>query len=492
MFKWIKNKWFYFSNLGVNEEMTISLQKKVILSNQIAIIFFISFTFMNFFQIITGRFEWEILYSFASICLLLIVPLLNLYSKYHISAFLISMLTPFFTFIFSTTITETPEIYVYFLPRIFLVTFVMVPFIVIDKSKKGLLIIAVLFTISLIFLFDPFMKLRGYEFNPDLIDFSNYKLFNILIIVPVIIVASGLIFLNNINVKYEKKIFQLVDELKQTNTELEQQKETIQDAFRIIENKNTKITDSIEYAKKIQEAFLPDIKTIQKIIPNSFILYKPRDIVSGDFYWISEIENKKIVIAADCTGHGVPGAFLSVLGITLLNEIIITRNILKPNEILNILRKQVKVSLGVQNDSTQQDGMDIAVAVIDIRENQLEYAGAYNSVYIIRKDELIELKANRQPVGNYIAEKEFETKTISLFKNDIIYMFSDGFSSQFGGENNEKLSTKRFKKLLLEGSKLEISEQKIHLADFLNNWMTESEKIEQIDDILVIGIMCIQ
>lgn len=486
MFKWLKDKWLYLIRLGVSESMSISLQKKVILSNQLAFLFFVVFILMTTVSLFFAEFDIGILYSYLSILLLLFVPFLNSKGKYHISAFLISVLTPFFSYIFGTIVTtDNVTFNMYIVPRIFMISMLSIPFIVIDKTKKILIVISIAFILFLLFSLDYYLKLKGFAFDEKNIDFIPYRTINYYVGFAAFVLLFGLFFLTNINAKYEDKILLLVDELKNANIELEQQKMTIQNAFEIIDNKNHKITDSIEYAKKIQTAFLPANSFFQKILPDSFILFLPRDIVSGDFFWITENENKKIIVAADCTGHGVPGAFLSVLGLTLLNNIVISRNIIQPDIILNELRKNVKISLGQFDDfSEQKDGMDISVCVLE--NKTLQFSGAYNSVYVVRNNELIVLKADRQPVGLHIIEKDFTLRTLNLLTDDVIYMFSDGYISQFGGENNDKLSSKRFKNLILEIHQEKINLQQKLLLDFFENW--KGYKNEQVDDVLVIGI----
>ncbi len=483
MFNWIKNKWKTYSNLGVNDKMTISLQKKVILSNQMALFLFILLISMNTIQLFINKFTLITFLSFLSIFTLLIVPIMNKKGGHHTSAFLLSILTPFFSFIFSTIIDGQVSIINYFTPRIFLLTMIAIPFIIIDKSKKILIIIAVVFIIGLSFSLDLFLKIKGYAFDPQKINFGDYYQINYFMVFAFIIILFSLYFLTNINLKYENRILNLVNDLKNTNDELEQQKLTIEKAFNTIEIKNKKITDSIEYARKIQIAFLPDNDQIKNTITDYFILYIPKDIVSGDFFWINKINDKKIIIAADCTGHGVPGAFLSVLGVTLINNILKKNNNISTSSLLNRLRILIKNTLKQnKNFNEQKDGMDISTCFI--QDKKMQYSGAYNSVYIIRNNELIELKADRQPIGFHIVEKNFTKKEINLQKNDTIYLFSDGYLSQFGGKDNDKLSSKRFKNLLLDISKNNINKQKYLLKNFFLDWKGDNE---QLDDILIIG-----
>ena len=265
----------------------------------------------------------------------------------------------------------------------------------------------------------------------------------------------------------------------------------LKSAYEQVESKNKEITDSINYAKNIQIALLPGGDYIHEILPERFIFFKPRDIVSGDFYWINKVENKIIVVAADCTGHGVPGAFMSMLGISFLNEIVNKNMITQPDLILNELRNMVISSLN-RSDKEVKDGMDIALTTIDTDTYELEFAGAYNPLLLIRQipgteePELVEIKADRMPIGKYLEETEPFTKhKYQLKKNDTIYMFSDGYVDQFGGEKNEKFKIRRFRKLLIAIQNKSMPEQKEILEKVFIKWQGDED---QLDDVIVIGL----
>ncbi len=253
-----------------------------------------------------------------------------------------------------------------------------------------------------------------------------------------------------------------------------------------IEHQNKEITDSIKYAKRIQTAILPSDNLATEILPEHFIYFTPRDIVSGDYYWMKKIGSKVIITAADCTGHGVPGAFMSMLGVSFLNEIV-NEKTTTPHEILNKLRRSVKQTLGQTGRSGEaKDGMDIAMCVLDIDNMKLQFAGAYNSLLLYRDCELIEYKADRMPIGIHIKEKDsFTIHEIDLQKGDTFYIFSDGYPDQFGGDKGRKFKTKSFKELLLNIQKFPMDRQKNILHDKTMEWRGD---IEQVDDIIVIGI----
>lgn len=256
-----------------------------------------------------------------------------------------------------------------------------------------------------------------------------------------------------------------------------------------IAQQQEEIMDSIYYAKRIQAAILPPKAYLKSILPESFILYMPRDIVSGDFYWIKKIGEEIFVVAADCTGHGVPGAFMSMLGSALLDEIILRNSEeLDAGNILNKLREGIVHALHQTGKVEEaKDGMDLALYSINPSKHTIQFSGAFNPLYIIRDDEIIEFKADRKPIG--IFENEATSFTTHLFtpKNgDILYTFSDGYASQFGGPNGKKLNGSRLKKIFLSIKDKSMEEQGVLLQKTLKNWM--GVKYEQVDDIIVIGV----
>ncbi len=279
-------------------------------------------------------------------------------------------------------------------------------------------------------------------------------------------------------------------ELRKVNAEIKAQRDEIEAQRDQLVAQKQKITDSITYAQRIQSAVLPHQDYMNAVMPEYFVLFKPRDIVSGDFYWIRESGNKLVVVVADCTGHGIPGAFMSMLGITLLNEQAATCGKNNPGEILGSLRMKVKDML-VQKGTIeeQKDGMDMAIAIIDRDSREIEFAGAYNPLYIIRKGNndyhLIEQKGDAQPIGIHAAETEFTNHTMKLKEQDTIYIFSDGFVDQFGGEKRKKYKTPGFKNLLLSVQDKSMEEQKTILDTTFETWRGTNE---QIDDVCVVGI----
>lgn len=269
---------------------------------------------------------------------------------------------------------------------------------------------------------------------------------------------------------------------------IEKEKEQVEKQKELVEEKNKEILDSITYAKRIQTAILPPRQQIRKHLPESFIFYKPKDIVAGDFYWMETIQRKDknilLFAVADCTGHGVPGAMISVVCHNALNRAVREFSLERPDEILNKTRELV-IEQFVKSEDDVKDGMDIGLCALDPQTLELQFAGAHNSLYIIHEGELIEVKADRQPVGKYANSKEFTNNHIQLSKGDCIYLFSDGFADQFGGPKGKKFTHSGIKKLLSGLYTKDMSEQGSEIERTFDNWKGE---LEQLDDVLVMGI----
>jgi serine phosphatase RsbU (regulator of sigma subunit) len=288
--------------------------------------------------------------------------------------------------------------------------------------------------------------------------------------------------------KLEEQTVQLKEHNEQLEVKVKSRTKEVEDQKILIEEKNKAITDSINYALQIQEAMLPSFGKLQEKIPNSFNLFKPRDIVSGDFYWFGEFENKLIIAAADCTGHGIPGAFMSMIGMVQMQQIVNKGNFTDAADILNQLHSGIQETLN-QEHNNLQDGMDIALCIIDKSANELEYAGAFNPLLIATKDkkELTIIAADRMPIGGWHEDerKKYTLNKMKIEKGASYYMYSDGFQDQFGGEKNKKFYSKKFKALLLATSSLSMSDQKKELDSTIQKWMGDDNP--QVDDILVLG-----
>jgi serine phosphatase RsbU (regulator of sigma subunit) len=261
----------------------------------------------------------------------------------------------------------------------------------------------------------------------------------------------------------------------------------LKSAFGELEEKNKEILDSINYAQRIQHALLASEGMLRKNLPEHFVLFKPKDIVSGDFYWACEAHDKFYFVVADSTGHGVPGAFMSLLNISFLNEAINEKGIKKPNEVLAHVRSRLITSLAIEGSNEGgNDGMDCILMVLDKSKTKLEVSCAHNPLLIIHTNELREIAADKIPVGKSVKnEQAFTTHTIDLKKGDILYAFTDGFADQFGGPNGKKLKYKALCNTLLENKDLPLSSQKENLLKLFSAWKGD---LEQVDDVLIAGI----
>jgi serine phosphatase RsbU (regulator of sigma subunit) len=293
------------------------------------------------------------------------------------------------------------------------------------------------------------------------------------------------------------RLLELNEELKQTNEELNinlevvnQQNGEIQRKNEIIEKKNKDLADSINYAKRIQMAILPTNNDLKKYFKDCFVLFKPKDVVSGDFYWTAHKEDKVLIAVVDCTGHGVPGAFMSMISNDLLNLIVHEKEIHEVDVILAEMNKLIRVVLK-QDETDSKDGLEMAICSLDIKNKRLTYAGAMNPLYYILESQagkaLIEIKADKVPIGGYELKKEhfFTKHTFDLKESMVFYLFSDGYADQFGGADDKKFLVKRFKELLFSVHHLPMETQQQILEKTLVDWMHNQK---QVDDITVIGI----
>ncbi len=324
-------------------------------------------------------------------------------------------------------------------------------------------------------------QLREKE-NSEQLKRKNY-LIAVLIIIGVLIVLIGILLLKRFIDKQK-----IVEAINKKNEAIEAQKIVIDKAYQELSEKNKDITDSIKYAQKIQQAVLPSQKFIldelNKTKTEHFILFKPKDIVSGDFYWFHRSETSLFYVTADSTGHGVPGGFMSMLGINLLNEIVIERGVTNPGEILNRLREEIVRSLKT-DDGYSKDGMDAVVCKIDFGTNYLEYATANNPLYVIRNNELLILPAQKMPVGYSDNMLPFEAKELLIQSSDSIYTITDGFADQFGGPKGKKFKYKQLKELLVSINNESMQRQLSILDETFENW---KGNLEQVDDVCVIGL----
>lgn len=306
------------------------------------------------------------------------------------------------------------------------------------------------------------------EFTDFIVDVRTQYLSQALIALGVIVVIA--LFL----IPYSRKILR--------EEELRKEQARVQAA--IIKERNHDITDSINYALKIQNAILPSMSDFDRLIPDCFVFYKPKDIVAGDFYFLEEFQGDIYVAVADCTGHGVPGAMVSVICSNALSYVVHDSKITEPGKILDAVTDIVVEKFQSSTDGIK-DGMDICLCKINIENRTVEYSGANNPLYIIKDGGLETIKPNKQPIGQFEYRVPFDTHKLTLDKGDILYLFTDGFADQFGGDNGKKLKYKPFKSELMDAHEKPLHEQMIILDAFFEKWKGD---YEQVDDVCVIGI----
>jgi len=325
--------------------------------------------------------------------------------------------------------------------------------------------------------------------------FWQTKLFIISSSIFIIFVIIIVVRLRERNLRNEKiKLEKIVEE---RTREVVEQKDEIEKQRDVVTAQKKEITDSINYAETIQLAVLPEEKILKKTFSDYFIILRPKDIVSGDFYWMTEKNNHVVFTASDCTGHGVPGALMSMLGVSFLNKIVNESGIIKPSTILTSLRENV-ISALKQEESLKasKDGMDIALCSIDIKKMKLWFSGANNPLYVIRKEKneyvIIEKKGDRMPIGYYSIMSKFTNHEVDIQKGDTIYLFSDGFIDQFGGPDGRKFMMPRFRQMLLDNQELDMSSQKETFINILDEWINcpsvQNKHSGQVDDIILLGL----
>jgi len=356
---------------------------------------------------------------------------------------------------------EGTSLVYYIAPRFGILVVILLPFLVFGTKNKKKLVFTVLMPVLWFAFFDYFHSLfhlnQNIQFNR-----TDYPL--VILGSTIILILSILMiyFLQSTNEAYEKTI-------------IEQQKN--------IEQSLMKISESINYARRIQNSLLQGEELLKAFLSDNFIIFQPKEKVSGDFYWIKEHNSKLYLLAADCTGHGVPGAFVSMLGFAFLNEIFINTDNTAA-EILEKLRNKFKEAFG-QQGKERQEGMDAALCIIDTNNNQLNYAGAHNPLIQLRNNKITEYKATANSIGINRKEKEIENIFIEIKKDDRYFVFSDGYADQVGGNKNRKITKRRLKELFLEYNSSNMVFMKRQLEKYLKQWMFSNS---QIDDILLIGV----
>ncbi|GEM_PF-6918643 len=272
----------------------------------------------------------------------------------------------------------------------------------------------------------------------------------------------------------ERMALLIVDDV----TEREKQKQRLN-------RQNQEIYSSIRYAERIQNAMLPDDSVLKENLSPYFLFYKPQQIIGGDFYWTQRLDQTTLISVADCTGHGIPGALITMLGITALNDIVKGRQVVQPHFILNELRSQIIEELNSSAEQNQQDGMDISICAIHPREKKLYFAGANSRIILVHQGEPLEIKGNNMPVGAFVDSRDFTLHQIDYHPGDMLYMFSDGYQDQFGGPYHKKFGKKQFRQMLHEIHQQGLQNQKNFITQRFEQWKGNHE---QIDDVTLIGM----
>ncbi len=435
--------------------------------------------FVNEFEV------WVHLTSLRALVILLIIPtaLLTHYRRIHVNILgyvnILSM-SLFLSYMFSSTISQKPDrlaldIFIFFIASAFGVIW----------HWKHTIIVAVIFTS-----FHLPLALS----NMSWADFLNYNaLWTIITPFLVSLIVHYRFSFTTKEIVMRHRLMEQNEEINQQKEELSTQHQTVSIQKNQLNRTYQQLRDSIRYAKRIQDALLPPQNFLEQHFTESFVYFKPRDIVSGDFYWFADKGDKVIVIVADCTGHGIPGALMSMIGDSVLNQTIHDSEIHSPETVLGQLHQRIQITLR-QTENSSRDGMDLVILVLYKTEKfgkyaYAEYAGAMNPIFYVQENELHEIKGTKKAIGGDDQKNKhiFEKHRIELEKPTTFYLFSDGFQDQFGGINVTKYNIGNFRSLILSLSTLALEEQKITLEETYKAW-TNEEKTPQIDDILIIGL----
>lgn len=459
-----KNFWYKIKNRGVTDNLDFNIRNKIRIFNSSIFVIGSLYLFYTVVGLLRGDFLASSL-TFAAWAITAFCLYLMSIRKYQLAYHITAVLGIFFLFTFSLLYGEETLTYVFFL-------FLPVAGIVLFDNLKVCFFYFIVTVIAIICAKLCFLYFEPYY--PPL-EVNKYLGFLNIIMTATLLYLAVRVFKFE-NLVYSKEINKQRDE---------------------IEEKNKDIVSSIHYAKRIQTALLASDTLLKKNLPEHFVLYKPKDIVSGDFYWASfantsdakgdQLGNKFLLCTGDCTGHGVPGAFMSLLGVSFLNEIVIERKITSPDLIFNHLRDDIIKVLNPEGTLDEgKDGMDAVLCSFDFENNILEFACANNPIWIIRDSTIIEFKADKQPIGMYEGErKTFRLQTFQLQKGDLIITFTDGYADQFGGDKGKKFKYKKLQEILLANSNSTLKEQHSILDKVIEDWKGD---LDQVDDILIIGV----
>lgn len=485
--------WNWISNLGLTDKSNLSRKREIVLSNQLNFVMLITMFLLLLTTVTALLLTKDTIYiGTLRILILAVVNLLNLvaarfgYTK--MSALSLIFIPPIVFLIWPTLMGYVEEESYTYYPYALIAASIIPQLLLMPDKQKYLYWFSLVYYLFLVIFIDR-MMIR-FETNSFLIVdrirefYPFYKIAHIGIF---LFSSASIYYLRKQNIRFEDSLNKQNQILDLKNKELTIQRGKILKQKNIIEQKSKDITSSIQYASRIQTAVLPPINFLTELGVDNFILYKPKEVVSGDFYWGMRKQTCIVVAAVDCTGHGVPGAFMSMLGNAFLYEILNNNEAGNAATVLNRLRTEVINTLKQKGLSGEaRDGMDISLCLIDKESGKLDFAGANNPLYLIRDNNLTIVHPDKMPIGIYHASDEpFTNQTIEIKKGDHLYLFSDGYADQFGGSKRRKFMYGPFQQLLLKNHYKPMSLQKQSLDETFEKWKGANE---QIDDVLVMGL----
>jgi serine phosphatase RsbU (regulator of sigma subunit) len=485
--------WNYISNLGTTDKSKLLKKRAVVLCNQLNFIMLVTMSLLLITTITTLLLTKDTIYlGTLRVGVLILVNFLNLvaarfrYTRFSIISLI--FMPPLVFLLWPTLMGYVEEESYTYYPYVLIAASIIPQLLLLPDKEKILYWLSLIYYFLLVVFIDKIMIHFEYNSFPIVDRIKGfYPFYKIAHIGIFLFINTSIYYLRKMNLRFEDNLNEKNLILDLQNKELTSQRGKILQQKNIIEEKSQSITHSIQYARRIQTAVLPPINFLTEWGIDNFIFYKPKDIVSGDFYWGRRKQNKIIIAAADCTGHGVPGAFMSMLGHAFLDEIINNYEVENAASILNRLRDEVINALRQKGmDSGAKDGMDISLCIIDTEKQQLDFAGAFNPLYLIRDGNLTIFRADRMPIGIYFtSDIPFTNNTINIKKRDCIYLFSDGYADQFGGSQEKKYMISRLRNLFIEIHQHPMPEQKVILEKEFISWKMN---LEQVDDILIMGI----